>query len=183
MKIRDHADPNSPDIDMYLKVADIERFENFFPVGIPYYVMGENGVPVANPTDFSYTVRTIEREAVGEPCHYWWAGVDDGWYQLVETVKPSPDYDDLDPIVFEIIADHSVEEPVELQPVYGYVNGEPFFMPLEENIGIIHANIENHSGSHLPSTGGWALWLYILGGLLVVGAGALLVVKKYSDAN
>ena len=54
---------------------------------------------------------------------------------------------------------------------------------VDDNLGILHGEIENHSGAHLPSTGGWALWLYILGGLLVVGAGVLLVVKKYSDAN
>lgn len=46
----------------------------------------------------------------------------------------------------------------------------------------VTAEIENKSGSELPSTGGMGTTLfYIIGGILVVGAGVLLVTKKRMD--
>ena len=184
-KLRDKPNETSPETDIYLKVSDVEDIASLVAngrsIGVDYYEM-RNGQIVPVSGNFSYTIRSIERAATDGATHFSWTGVDDGWYMFVETQTPE-DYNSIDPIVFEIIAEHT-EDPIELHPVHGYVNGEEYFMPLDENIGIIHANIENHSGAHLPSTGGIGTVLfYVLGGLLVLGAGVLLVVKKLSDAN
>lgn len=182
-KLRDNAGTGaSSEIDIYLPAEKVDMFASMLPAGIPYYEL-KDGQMVAPDGNFSYTMYTIERASTGLPTTFSWVGVDDGWYQLVETETPE-NYNSIDPIIFEIIAEHSEDsEHPELLSCVGYVDGEPFFTHINDNLGILHGEIENHSGAHLPSTGGWALWLYILGGLLVVGAGALLVVKKYSDAN
>ncbi|MBQ5969812.1 MAG: isopeptide-forming domain-containing fimbrial protein [Clostridia bacterium] len=44
-------------------------------------------------------------------------------------------------------------------------------------------DVENSTGSELPSTGGYVLWIYIIGAVLVLGAGILLVAKKRTGAT
>ena len=181
-KLRDKPTVDSAECDIYLKVSDVEliapMIANGGSLGITYYEL-KDGQIVPAAGNFSYTIRSIERAAT-EGTSFSWVGVDDGWYKLVETQVPSG-YNPIEPIVFEIIAEHDENsENPQLLSCYGYVDGEIFFTPIAENLGILHAEIENHSGAVLPSTGGWALWVYVLGGLLLVGAGALLVVKKFS---
>ncbi len=186
-KLRDKPTEGAAMTDIYLKVSDVEEIAPLIlagrSFGITYYEM-KNGeiVPVAGY--FSYTIKELTVADGNQPTTFSWTGVDDGWYKLVETQTPE-NYNSIDPIVFEIIAEHDEEsEHPELTSCYGYVDGEIYFVPIEDNLGILHANIENHSGAHLPSTGGMGTVLfYVLGGLLVLGAGVVLVVKKFSDAN
>ena len=50
--------------------------------------------------------------------------------------------------------------------------------------GIITMTIENDKGSTLPETGGIGTTIfYVVGGILVVGAGVLLVAKKRMNAD
>lgn len=179
--LRDKPNDESPETDIYLKASDLELIAPIIAaggsLGIDYYEKGANGKMVKVQGNFKYGVTTIER-LVTEGTTFTWTGVDDGHYRITETVTP-PGYNTLDPIEFDIIAEHSEGE----NPVLISVEGDPF-MPTEENMGILHAEIENHSGGILPTTGGIGTTLfYILGGLLVLGAGVLLVVKKFSDAN
>ena len=84
------------------------------------------------------------------------------------------------PIEFDVVAEHEEESE---NPVLISVDGDPF-MPTEENMGILQTQFVNKSGGLLPSTGGMGTTLfYVLGALCVLGAGVLLVVKKFSDAN
>ena len=187
-KLRDKPNEMSPETDIYLKVSDVETIApmiaNGASLGITYYEM-KNGQIVPVEGNFKYGISAIERASTDGATTFSWVGVDDGWYMLVEDQAPE-NYNSIDPIIFEIIAEHDEEsEHPELTSCYGYVDGEIFFVPINDvQLGILHADIENHSGATLPSTGGIGTVLfYVLGGLLVLGAGVLLVVKKLSDAN
>lgn len=147
---------------------------------VPTYSMTADGL-VQDPTTgggYGYFLDSVVRES-NAGTTFTWKGVDDGHYVIVETVTP-PGYNTLDPIEFDVIAEHEEESQ---DPVLISVEGDPF-MPTEENMGILVADIENHSGGILPTTGGIGTTLfYVLGGMLVLGAGVLLVIKKFSDAN
>lgn len=167
--------------DVYLKASDVEAISGLVAggsaIGIQYYRM-EGNTLVPDTSAFSYTISSIARKS-NAGTNFTWKGVDDGHYRITETVTP-PGYNTLEPIEFDIIAEHSIESE---DPILISIDGDPF-LPTEENMGILHADIENHSGGILPSTGGIGTTLfYVLGGLLVLGAGILLVVKKFSDAN
>lgn len=50
---------------------------------------------------------------------------------------------------------------------------------VSESLGSLVATIDNYSGSTLPSTGGIGTTIfYIVGAVLVIGAGIILVTKK-----
>jgi fimbrial isopeptide formation D2 family protein/LPXTG-motif cell wall-anchored protein len=171
--------PSGP---LYLKAADIEDISaavaNGSTRGVDMYTLDSNGHPVLNDGNYSYRVRTIERESTAGT-EFTWKGVDDGHYIIIETETPAG-YNTLDPIEFDVVAEHEEESE---DPVLISVDGDPF-LPTEENMGILQAELVNHSGGVLPSTGGIGTTLfYVLGGMLVLGAGILLVVKKFSDAK
>ena len=53
-----------------------------------------------------------------------------------------------------------------------------------KDTGIIITDIENKSGAELPSTGGMGTTLfYIVGAVLVIGAGVLLVTRRRMSAQ
>lgn len=179
--IRDKANEEANETDIYLKASDIELFSSIIAggtsVGVDYYE-NINGVITKVTGNFKYSVETLTRESTAGTS-FSWKGVDDGHYIIIETQTP-PGYNTLDPIEFDVVAEHEEESE---DPVLISVDGDPF-MPTEENMGILQAELMNRSGGVLPTTGGIGTTLfYVLGGLLVLGAGILLVVKKFSDAN
>lgn len=106
-----------------------------------------------------------------------------GKYTLTETVTPEG-FNTIEPIEFEIVF---------TAPDRGVVTGDETCMwdlvsddfevteGGDDNSlgGIFSANIINQSGSLLPSTGGIGTTIfYVVGGILVIGAGILLVAKK-----
>ncbi len=180
---RDSINQDEPEKDIYAKVA---WFDTLTPEMIalnprvPTYSM-TNGTLVQDPTTgggYGYFLDSVIRES-NAGTQFTWKGIDDGHYIIVETETPSG-YNTLDPIEFDVIAEHEVESE---NPVLIDVDGDPF-LPTEANMGILQDNVVNHSGGILPSTGGIGTTLfYVLGGMLVLGAGILLVVKKFSDAK
>ena len=179
--IRDKANEETPESDIYLKATDVEAVSaavaNGLSLGVPYYEL-KNGTVSQVVGAFSYTINAIARETTAGTT-FTWKGVDDGHYRITETVTP-PGFNTMDPIEFDVIAEHEEESE---NPVLISVDGDPF-MPTEENMGILQTQFVNKSGGLLPSTGGMGTTLfYVLGALCVLGAGVLLVVKKFSDAN
>ena len=100
-------------------------------------------------------------------------GLDDGTYKLTETVTPAG-YNTVDPISFEITAS---DNGTVITGLDGDNNTITFTKNLEA--GSLSANVVNKAGSILPSTGGMGTTLlYIIGAILVVGAGVLLVARR-----
>ena len=179
VKIKDKPNEEIPETDIYLLVDDLDSIDAFLAdtaLGITYYELGPDGNPVKVQGNFSYSVRSIDRAST-DGATFVWQGVDDGHYRITETVTP-PGYNTIEPFEFDIYAEH---ETVSQTPALISVTGDPF-VPTAENIGILHTEIENHSGAQLPETGGiGTVIFYAVGGLLVLVAGLILVVRRRSE--
>ena len=103
-----------------------------------------------------------------------WKGLDDGDYKITETVTPAG-YNSIDPIEFTIKAGHVTSSDA---PTLDSLEGGNLFTG-EVSTGAVSANIENKKGSVLPSTGGIGTTIfYVIGGILMVGAGVILVSRR-----
>lgn len=129
-------------------------------------------------------VETKPKNTSGTTFSY--SGIDDGSYLLTETVTPT-NYNSIDPITFQVVSTKA-QDPARPELTGLQVTGEGglvlqgFVVDKTNNSNSITATIQNSKGSRLPSTGGSGTTLiYILGILLVVGAGAALVVKTRMD--
>lgn len=104
-------------------------------------------------------------------------GLDAGTYYLEETVAPSGGYNRLTDSIKVTIAPSYTGTPKVLDTLSGTVNDEAATADKAE--GEIKVQIANNKGAQLPSTGGIGTKIfYILGGTLVIGSGAALVIKK-----
>lgn len=110
-------------------------------------------------------------------------GLDDGDYKLTETTTPAR-YNTLEPIEFTITAEHDiVSDNPALKSLTG-TDGAEFTMTPDLSAGSLTADIENEQGATLPSTGGIGTTLfYIVGAVLVIGAGVLLVTRRRMNAQ
>lgn len=117
------------------------------------------------------------------------SGIDDGTYHLLEIKAPN--------------GYNLLEDPVELVITATTANGQTWdgaantaLTALTIDVagagavngvldtGIVNVTVENNQGATLPETGGMGTTLfYIIGGLLVVGAGVLLVVRIRMKAH
>ena len=110
---------------------------------------------------------------------FTFAGLDDGYYRLVETVTPEG-YNTLADTYFEITADHTVNGLEDLDGA----DGAEFEMVATLAEGKLETEIENGQGTQLPSTGGIGTTLfYVGGGILVLLAIVMLVTKKRMKAE
>ena len=110
---------------------------------------------------------------------FTFSGLDDGEYRLRETKTPST-YNTIDDITFKITADHDVlsDNPALTKLNGDKVTGEITFTK-NKTEGSLTANVVNKKGSILPSTGGIGTTIfYVIGGILMVGAGVILVSRR-----
>lgn len=118
----------------------------------------------------------------GEDGFITFRGLGAGTYTLTETVTPDG-YNTLEPItiVIDFKAPDSVitgEETCIWTMTGTNADGSSLTIT-NNNMGIFGAEILNQSGSLLPSTGGIGTTIfYVVGAVLVIGAGILLVAKK-----
>lgn len=117
-----------------------------------------------------------------------WKGLDDGEYKLEETTTPAG-YNTIAPIEFTIAATHDEEavEP-ELKTLVvndaagNLISGEAGSFVVEMTAGNIKTQVVNQTGTELPETGGMGTtMLYVVGGLLVVGAVVVMISKKKAE--
>lgn len=138
---------------------------------------------------------TVEKNTKGNK--FTFNGLDDGIYRLTETVTPSG-YNTIDPIYFEVNADHNstweneaqntILIELKAQSTSDSKTKADFVANTNKDNGKIDGslttNVVNKSGSTLPSTGGIGTTIfYVVGVILMLGAGVLLVTKKRMSSN
>ena len=87
------------------------------------------------------------------------------------------------PITFSITASHETEsaDPKLIDLNGNLVDGQITFATEQEK-GTLTANVVNYKGSELPSTGGMGTTiLYAAGVILILAAGAFLVMQKKAE--
>lgn len=107
-------------------------------------------------------------------------GLDDGVYRLTESKVPDG-FNGIDPIKFTIAGTHGVNNAVfDLTALSGTPDPEgAISFTADPEAGSLTADVENKSGTELPSTGGIGTTIfYVVGGAMVLGAGIFLIAKK-----
>lgn len=109
-------------------------------------------------------------------------GLDSGTYYLKETAAPSG-YNKLSGVIKVVIerADNNAQTTNDGKVTYTYQKDDGSMESVGNDKASIGGTVTvvNNKGTLLPSTGGAGTTLfYILGGILVVGAGVLLITKK-----
>ncbi len=102
-------------------------------------------------------------------------GLDDGKYKIVETKVPAG-YNKAADVEFTITATHdeTADEPTLLTLTVDNTN-----VTANKETGTVSTSVVNNSGTELPSTGGMGTTLfYIIGAILVIGAGVVLIARK-----
>ena len=160
-----------------IKVTDLACDDNGVPtvttglIGLVKTVDGAYRIALTSDTDIVYAIEA------GNPVI---KGLDDSVnYYLYETKSPAG-YNLLSkPVFFRIAAEYKPDGSALSagNPTVTIDNGVPSTT--------LSTDVVNQSGAELPSTGGMGTTLfYVLGAVLVVGAGVLLITKKrMSDAN
>ena len=111
-------------------------------------------------------------------------GLDHGVYILTETVAPDG-YNTMHPIKFSIAASH---DTASADPKLTYLNGDlvdgQIIFTADKEEGTLTADVVNYKGSELPNTGGMGTTiLYAAGVILILAAGAFLVMQKKLKIN
>lgn len=119
---------------------------------------------------------------------FTFSGLDDGSYKLAETTTPAG-YNTISDIEFTVNADHTItwdgtNRTGVLTSLTGTdVNNTITFTP-DVTAGSLSTDVENKSGATLPETGGIGTTIfYVVGIILVLGAGLLLITKKRMSAQ
>lgn len=114
--------------------------------------------------------------------------LDAGQYKLVETTIPAG-YNKAADLEFKVVASYDTDKAdpkFETLKVTDLDNHEltGVFTIDQKNDDAVTTKITNLSGTELPSTGGMGTTiLYVIGAILVIGAGILLITKKRMNAN
>ncbi len=113
-------------------------------------------------------------------------GLGVGEYTLTETKTPAG-FNTLDPVKITISCTVPEKVSTGKEPCTWTVkssNDEIVKLTVDGTTGFINTKVVNKSGSLLPSTGGIGTTIfYVVGGILVIGAGILLVAKKRMGKN
>ena len=147
-----------------------------------------------------YTIPTgenwvlVEQKTAGTATSFGFDRVDDGEYLLVETTTPAG-YNSVKPMQFKVEATHVAEaDNPTLTSVTGTdsrPSGSTTLAPItlsaltvEGKLSGVTTNVNNESGTVLPSTGGIGTTIfYVIGAILVLGAGIVLVTRRRMSAN
>lgn len=154
----------------------------------------EAGVPDANATDAAsknayWATKALangtwaDNTPAANKTSFSFEGVDDGYYVLCETTTPAG-YNTVDPQVFYITGTHDADG-ITLTDLTGTkLNGSDITFTKDTREGSLTATIKNNQGTTLPETGGIGTTIfYVIGAILVLGAGILLVTRRRVSAN
>jgi fimbrial isopeptide formation D2 family protein/LPXTG-motif cell wall-anchored protein len=126
----------------------------------------------------------VETISAGDTTTFTFSGLDDGDYKLSETTTPNG-YNTISDVEFTVTADHDVtSDSPALNSLSGDVTTGELTFTSSTTDGSLTTDVVNKKGSVLPSTGGMGTTiLYVVGSVLVLGAGVLLITKKRMDAK
>ena len=131
------------------------------------------------------TIRVIKSE---DGTSFTFKGLDDGDYILTETKTPD-EYNTIDPITFTVTAEHEItwegeERNTRLTSLTGNQADGKITFTSDKDKGELSTKVVNKKGSTLPTTGGIGTTIfYVVGVILMLGAGVLLVTKKRMNAD
>ena len=135
----------------------------------------------------------VEEKEAGTASEFTFSGVDDGTYLLVETTTPAG-YNSIDPSKFTVTAVHNDGDT----PAFASISGESVSgtglaaielgrktkSATDSTVTGLKTEVVNNEGAVLPSTGGIGTTIfYIIGAILVIGAGVVLVTRRRMSAN
>lgn len=151
------------------------------------FVKDDKGTSTYKNVTGKWVVKTLSSENGGTV--FTSTGLDDGYYRLTETKAPDH-YNQLkEAIYFEITATHDIlSDSPSLTDFNGrdISTGETakFTFAATKTDGSISTSVMNKKGSTLPETGGIGTTIfYVVGVILMLGAGVLLVTKKRMSSN
>ena len=135
-----------------------------------------------------YKVTTINSTDDKSISTFTFKGLDAGDYKLVETQVPTG-YNKAEDIKFTVEATYDTNSDApELKNLVikdannNTISGEGGSFNVTTTFNNIYTTIQNFKGSVLPSTGGIGTTIfYVIGGILMVGAGVLLISRKRTD--
>lgn len=127
-------------------------------------------------TTYMYDAKNGSAEiTTGDTGVFTFTGLDSGTYYLVETAAPAGYNQLTKPIEVTITGTDSTNQEKGSVTYKDLADTDANEMTATNN----QVKVENKAGSLLPSTGGIGTTIfYVLGGILVVGAGVLLITKK-----
>ena len=127
-----------------------------------------------------YTITEDEKDR--NRTTFEFTGLDDGQYILTETETPDG-YNTMHPITFSITASHDTESAdPKLTDLNGNLVDGQIIFTADKDEGSLTANVVNYKGSELPNTGGMGTTiLYAAGVILILAAGAFLVMQKKAE--
>jgi fimbrial isopeptide formation D2 family protein/LPXTG-motif cell wall-anchored protein len=173
--------PN-PFIDTTNKVDDIDKVKTY---GLVFEKVDSNGQPLEGAvfdlydsdgnkmTDTEGNFITATTTVVNGHAYVYWSGLGEGTYTIKETTAPEG-YMAVQDFTISVSATDATSD-------------NPATTAVEKNFNIERtgdAAIVDPSGNPLPSTGGiGTVIFYVLGSLLVIGAGIVLVARRRMNAN
>ena len=128
----------------------------------------------------TWTSTAAEGETTGKNNRFSFNGIDDGYYVLCETTTPRG-YNTMEPQVFKVTATHggTDNKKVTLDTLSGdKVSGDITFEAVKAT-GTLNTDVTNKKGASLPETGGIGTTMfYIIGAIMVIGAGVVLISRR-----
>ena len=153
----------------YMKVGSTyQKVQALAGAGFTLY----KGSTAADKTD----ANKVKEITAGTTTTFEFKGVDVGTYILSETTVPSG-YNQIDDTVIIVSATYTNDKPAKIATLT--VSPDTIGFVADKASGEVSGKILNQKGSVLPSTGGIGTTIfYVLGAVLVLGAGVLLVTRR-----
>lgn len=172
----------NPDYD-----PEVEGSKEYIPLTgaefkLEKFVASEDGTETYKGVKGNWVEKSVTKNAEGTV--FTFSGLDDGNYRLTETKTPAG-YNTIVPIEFTVTAEHDIlsDNPA-LKSLTGNATTGEITFTSNTTDGSLSADVVNKAGATLPETGGIGTTIfYVLGTILVLGAGVLLVTKKRMNSE